>query len=119
MKYLSSAVVAGAMLLAVIPAFAINFSGAVANTGLNQINGSSSHHSRGGSNTIITGDAVALSGVVNVGSPKKPSTNVSVAVANTGLNQINGGGTNGIKTGNAMAGSAVVNFSSSFGGHGH
>jgi len=92
----------------------------VANTGLNQVNGSSSrHHSTAGS--ITTGDAGAVSlagNVVNTtvsGGRHAPSvnntatgvTNTVVTVANTGANQVNGGGS--IGTGDAGAGAGSFN----------
>ena len=92
----------------------------VANTGFNQVNGSSSrHHTSSG--LIMTGDAGASSlagNVVNTtvsGGRHAPSvtnnatgiTNTVFTVANTGVNQVNGGGS--IGTGNAGAQAASFN----------
>lgn len=123
MKYLSSMVVASAMLLAVVPALAkkpstptaLNLSIAGANSGFNTVFGSTSR--RGGSNTMYTGNAAAFSKVTVVGTTPGPgATNVSVAVSNTGVNTITGGGSNYMQTGNAVAGSSVtvVNLSNGF-----
>ena len=118
MKYLSSAVIAGAMLLAVIPAFAkgsLNLSIAGANSGFNTITGKKTEKA-----LIKTGGALAGSDITVIGSTScKDScapTNVSLAVANSGFNSISGGEKNTIVTGNAVASSSitVVNFSSSF-----
>jgi hypothetical protein len=93
----------------------------VANTGFNQVNGSSSrHHSSSG--LIMTGDAGASSLVGNVvnttvsGGRHAPSvtnnasnvTNTVVTVANTGVNQVNGGGSIGTGNAGAQAGSFNV-----------
>jgi hypothetical protein len=108
---LSAWIVAGSMVaMTAVPALALNVSGSLANTGLNQ-------SLFGWHNTIKTGGAVALSDLTVVGSTQKGrSTNVSVAVANTGLNQVSGGMNNSITTGSAMAGSSVtvVNLHSTF-----
>jgi hypothetical protein len=107
MKILSSMVFAGAVALAVVPAFAAwNISLSGANSGVNQITSY-------GHGFIHTGTANSVSVVANVGSFVGGTTvNGSLSVSNTGVNQITNHGSGAIITGNANSASGVVNFHS-------